>query len=708
MSPSPAVHRTTRISLPLFAAVLTLAGAPLVSPLWADATEQVPGDAREEGADASAGPSVGRGAAAYEFARAKMLMDEGDYRAARGAFERALEIDPEAAYVRIEYAEFLARLGRFGRTPEVRKKRLRAAVEQAARAEKSLPGNVDALRAKATAGLALAAETPEDGEVMAETIEALEGVRAADPYDVRSLLSLGQIYLRRGDAAEAAEVFETVVDTTPGYEPAYRFLAEALLESGRRQEAAGALRKVVEGAPENESARLTLAEILSERGEHEEAKRLLREAPEPLESVEARTRLATELYLTGELDGAREVLAELSEEAPDSRYVRLLHGLVLSALARNEEALSTLEPLLDGGPGDADLAVTVSELLLRQQREDEAVDVLRGTVERLEEEGPQQSATPVRLALARLYANLGRWTTVEETVAPLLDGTEEGADPPPPQALVLWSDALAEQGRGGEALARLQAAEEAIERIDPALLSKRVELLARLDRVDEAVDVLDSLLADGAESGEPEGYLQGVEGLHRAGHFEETVASLERFVAQRGDSVAGRFLLGAARERSGDRERAVEVFRDLIEDEPEFHPALNYLGYMWIEEGRNLEEGMELVREAVRLDPDNGAYVDSLGWGYFQLGRYERARETLERAARLTQDPTIYEHLGDVYAAIGEADNARRAYRRAVELEADDPEAVARKLEELEDRRNGRTLGGPNGEPNGGPDGGRH
>ncbi len=706
MSLWPASHRTTGILS--LAAVLTLAGATLASVPRAEAADPAPEGVRGEDSASSSAPFVdaaaGRGAAAYEFALAKMLMDEGDYRAARRAFERALEIDPEAAYVRIEYAEFLARLGRFGRTPEARKKRLRAAVEQADRAERSLPGNVDALRAKATAGLALAAEIPEDGEVMAETIEALEGVRAADPYDVRSLLSLGQIYLRRGDAAEAADVFETVVATTPGYQPAYRFLAEALLESGRRAEAAGALRKVVEGSPENESARLTLAEILSERGEHEEAKRLLQEAPEPLESVEARTRLATELYLTGELDGAREVLAELSEEAPDSRYVRLLHGLVLSALARNEEALSTLEPLLDGGPGDADLAVTVSELLLRQQREDEAVDVLQGTVDRLEEEGPRQSATAVRLALARLYANLGRWKTVEETVAPLLDGTGEGADPVPPQALVLWSDALAEQGRGEEALARLRTAEQATERPDPDLLSKRVELLARLDRVEEAVGVLGSLLPEDSASGEPEAYLQVVEGLHRAGHFEETLGSLERFVAVRGESVPGRFLLGAALERSGDRERAVEVFQNLIADEADFHPALNYLGYMWIEEGRNLDEGMELVRQAVRLDPDNGAYVDSLGWGYFQLGRYEQARETLERAARLTQDPTIYEHLGDVYAAIGEADNARRAYRRAVELEADDPEAVARKLEELEGRPNGMTMDGPDG----GPDGGSH
>jgi tetratricopeptide (TPR) repeat protein len=627
-------------------------------------------------------------AAAYEFALAKMLMDDGDYRGARSAFERALELDPDAAYVRIEFAEFLSRLGRFGRTADERETRLREAVEQAALAERALPGNVDALRAKATANLALAAEIPEEKEVMATAVEALEGVRALDPYDVRSLLSLGQIYLRRGEAGKAADVFETAVDTTPGYEPAYRLLAEALLESGRRREAVGPLRKVLEGNPDNESVRLALAEALAARGEHGEAAEVLRQAPGALESVEARTRLATELYLTGELEAASETLGALILDAPDSRYVRLLHGLVLSALARNDEALATLEPLLDGGPGDADLAVTVSDLLLRQEREDEAVDVLRGTVERLEAEGPIEDAAAVRVALARLYANLGRWETVEETVAPLLDevaSEAEGAEgrEPPPEALLLWADALAEQGRGADALERLTDLDVANDRVAAALLSKKVELLARVDRLGEAIDVLDSLVSTELADGDRPALLQAAEGLHRAGHFEETIAPLERFVASRQESVAGRFLLGAARERAGRREAAEEIFRALIDDEPDFHPALNYLGYMWIEEGRRLEEGLDLVRRAVRLDPDNGAYVDSLGWGYYQLGRYEQARDTLERAARLTQDPTIYEHLGDVYVAIGKAESARKAYRRAIDLEADDPEAVARKLSEL-------------------------
>ncbi len=644
--------------------------------------EPVPDNAAASPSPAPKLSSADQAEASYQFTLAKMLMDEGDYRSAHTAFEQALTLDPDAVYVRIEYAEFLARLGRFGRTSDSRVENLREAVEQAETAVKAEPKNPDALRAKATTNMALAAEAPGAGEPMAAAIGALEAVRELDPTDIRSLLSLGQIYLRRGDAGEAADVFETVVDTTPGYQPAYRFLAEALLSSGRGAEAAGPLRKVLEGEPDNEQARLALAQILSDRGDHEEAIKVLREAPTPLDSTEARTRLATELYLAGDLEAAGNVLDGLAKDAPDNRYVQLLHGLVLSAQARNEEALAALEPLLDGGPSDADLAVTVSELLLREQREDDAVDVLRKTVARLEKDGPAEQATRVRLALARLYANLGRWTSVEETVKPLLpEAGTSPSDAVPIEALLLRTDALTEQGRGEEALAGLPPVDE---HTDPAILSKRVELLGKLGRVDEAVAMLDPLLP-----GDPDVFLQAIEGLHRSDHYQETVDVLSRFVAAHPDSVGGRFLLGAAEERSDQRSEAIATFRALLDEHPDFHPALNYLGYMWVEKNENLDEALSMIRKAVRLDPDNGAYVDSLGWALYQKGSLDEARDTLERAARLSQDPTIYEHLGDVYVALGDADGARRAYHRAMELEADDPDVVARKLSDLGAPANG-------------------
>lgn len=654
--------------LGLVAAVSALAAVP-TAPAPAPASEPV---AAEAGAG---GPTA---EAAFQFTLAKMLMDEGDYRAATGAFERALELDPGAAYVRLEYAEFLARLGRFSRSREARLGRLREAVSHAEAAQRAL-GNTDALRVVAEANLALAAEAPDDTEAMATAVAALERIREEEPGDLRSLLQLGQIYLRQGEADAAVGVFREIVSETPGYRPVYRMLAEALIQAGRASEAGDALREVIQDEPGAESARMALAGILSDEGKHREAAEVLTTAPKPLESPEARSRLATELYLAGELDAALEQLDRLIVDVPGSRYFQLLRGLVLSAQARNDEALAALEPLVGEGPGEANLATTVSQLLLRQERDDEAVDLLEGTLAHLEQEGSETEAMDARLALAQLYATLDRWGGVEATVTPLLDtgeGEGEGDEDVKTEATLLYADALAEQGRGEEALRSLHGGDS------PEFAAKRAELLAKLGREREALDILHAAAAEGS----PEAFLAIAEGLHRAERFEETIAPLESFVARTPDSTAGRFLLGAAQERAGRRADAVETFRALLADKPDFHPALNYLGYMWVEKGENLDKALELIQHAVELDPDNGAYIDSLGWGYYQLGRYDEAREQLERAARLIQDSTVYEHLGDVYAALGEPAAARRAYQRAMKLEADDPEAVARKLSALEER----------------------
>ena len=700
---SSAVHKLrtpSPVHIPVWFVALALTGLATAAPAPASgrAPEGAERDAAAppETAAEPAPPDAPSASAAYQFGLAKLLMDEGDYRQAREAFEQALEADPSASYVRLEYAEFLARLGRYNRSREARLAQLEEAVAQARQAQQALPDNVDALRVLAETQLALASETPGDPEPMAAAVAALERVREQEPGDVRSLIQLGQIYLRRGEAEAAAEVFQDVVREPPGYRPIYRMRAEALLQSGQMDAAGEALREVLESEPEAESARVTLAEILADQGDHAGAAEVLRQAPVPLESTDARTRLATELYLSGDLDASLRELDALAADEPDSRYVQLLRGLVLSAQARNEEALATLEPLVGDGPGEADLAVTVSELLLRQEREEEAVDLLARTVRRLEsKESAGDEALDARLALARVYAGLDRWAEVEATVAPVL---EEGiAGRQGLEAVLLQSDALVEQGRGEAALDSLErAGAAAVGReqengtgarapIQARLEAKRAELLARLGRDGEALAIL--MAAAGDEP--PEAFLDVVEALHRADRFEETIPALRDFIADRPESTPGRFLLAAAQERAGRRGEAEETLSALVADQPDFHPALNYLGYMWIEEGENLDRAMELVDRAVKLDPDNGAYIDSLGWGYYQLGRYEDAREALERAARLVQDPTVYEHLGDVYAALGRPEEARRAYRRAVELEADDPEAVERKLSALEERAGG-------------------
>jgi len=100
----------------------------------------------------------------------------------------------------------------------------------------------------------------------------------------------------------------------------------------------------------------------------------------------------------------------------------------------------------------------------------------------------------------------------------------------------------------------------------------------------------------------------------------------------------------------------------------------------------NLQEARRLVERALALDPQNGAYLDSLGWVHFRLGDWEKAVEYLEYAARLLDDdPTIFDHLGEAYLKLGQVDQAEAAWHRALEL---DPELedIKRKLESLMSR----------------------
>jgi Flp pilus assembly protein TadD len=113
--------------------------------------------------------------------------------------------------------------------------------------------------------------------------------------------------------------------------------------------------------------------------------------------------------------------------------------------------------------------------------------------------------------------------------------------------------------------------------------------------------------------------------------------------------------------------------------------ALNYLGYMWAEKGEHLDDALRMIRRAVELEPDNAAYIDSLGWVYFRLGDFGQAIEQLERAARmLPADGTVQEHLGDALRAVGKMGEARAAYQRALALGDSDVSQVQRKLEEVE------------------------
>lgn len=122
--------------------------------------------------------------------------------------------------------------------------------------------------------------------------------------------------------------------------------------------------------------------------------------------------------------------------------------------------------------------------------------------------------------------------------------------------------------------------------------------------------------------------------------------------------------------------------KEAIRLKPDYHEALNYLGYLWVEENKNLDQAETMIRQALKIDPDNGAYIDSLGWLYFMRAKYKEALKELERAGSLMDDPVIFDHLGQVYLKMDDKEKAKLNWQKSLQM---DPrqDVLKKKLEKL-------------------------
>lgn len=122
--------------------------------------------------------------------------------------------------------------------------------------------------------------------------------------------------------------------------------------------------------------------------------------------------------------------------------------------------------------------------------------------------------------------------------------------------------------------------------------------------------------------------------------------------------------------------------KETIRLKPDFPEALNYLGYLWAEENKNLDQAETMIKKALQADPDNGAYIDSLGWVYFRRGKFKEAVKELERAGSLLEDPVIYDHLGDAHLKVNDKEKAKLNWQKSLKL-SPGQEKIREKLEKI-------------------------
>lgn len=595
--------------------------------------------------------------AAALFLSARLAADEGRFDEALARLAEAKAIAGESAYLELERAQLLARVGR-----------LDEASEAAAAARRLAPQEAEVYRQQGRIEMGRLGE--DEGAV--ETAKgAWEELRRLEPSDLEALVSLGQLYLASGQAELAVEVLDEAQRLRPDHPWIQSLRARALSATGESGAAERLQREALERDPGDLRARFELAERLARGGRHREAADLLAAAPERQQSEpELQFRLARQLFLAGEPERALELADAVVAARPEAVPARLVSARAAIALGHFAAAEATMAPLGERAADDP----VAAELLVRafegQEKWADAAALLAARRAKLQESGDVEGAEAAALDLARVLVAGERW---DEAAAA---AREVAASADPSRADAGRRLELRAQAASGEldaALAQLAGRSD-----EPAELL-RLELLLLGERHAEAEALAERLTAASPALELPVAGL-----LQDAGRYASALPRLESVRAREPRSIEASFRVASCLERLGRHDEAVAEFRRLIEAAPRFAPALNYLGYLWIERGENLEPALEMVREAVRLDPDNGAYVDSLGWGLYRSGRLDEAVRALERAARLLpRDATVLEHLGDALAAQGDRAGAREAYSRALAAGPESVEALERKRQQL-------------------------
>jgi Flp pilus assembly protein TadD len=179
----------------------------------------------------------------------------------------------------------------------------------------------------------------------------------------------------------------------------------------------------------------------------------------------------------------------------------------------------------------------------------------------------------------------------------------------------------------------------------------------------------------------------------QAGDLEGAEATARRLRAAAPEDPRGMYVLAQVLEARGDTAGAERSLRDILERDPADATALNYLGYMLAERGQRLDEAVDLVQRALKIDPGNPSFLDSLGWAYYQQGKLQLADPPLtEAAAKMPNNSVIQDHLGDLRFKQQRFADAAAAWERSLagDGESIDRDRVARKLQDAKSRMEAR------------------
>jgi tetratricopeptide (TPR) repeat protein len=255
-------------------------------------------------------------------------------------------------------------------------------------------------------------------------------------------------------------------------------------------------------------------------------------------------------------------------------------------------------------------------------------------------------------------------------------------------------DAYRDAHQWKEATAAAAAAAKALPN-DHTVQMAYAQQLADMGQVDQALAIGKAQLTGSASDLDvQERFAEIYIRLRRFNDANDALNKADALTKKPEDKLFVLFLRGEYFDRQKMYEQAEAQFRKALDIDPQNPAVLNYLGYMLVDHDQKLQEALKLIRQAVLLDPQNYAYLDSLGWAYFKTGQYELAEENIRKAnERNSGDPTIHDHLGEVYEKTGKLkmaveqwNQSMRDYANSLPADAD-PEDVSKVQHKLENAR---------------------
>src|SRR6266446_6583471 len=600
-------------------------------------------------------------------------------------YRLAIEADPSSEFLTSGLAELYVKTGR-----------IRDAVLEAQDIIKRDPNNLEAHKLLGRIYLRSLGDMPGGSgsdNILKLAIDQYEQITKLDPDSVDDHLLLGRLYRLSSDLAKAEGELKTAIKLDPNSEEAVTTLAMLYTDEGDTAHALKVLSSIPDSA---RSAKLyaALGAAYEQRKDYKNAIDAYRRAIVlDRDNLDAIRGLAENLMNDGQTDAALEQYKIIADANPEDAQTYLRMAEIYRKSGKFDLALESLKKAGSMVQDSIEVPYNMAAVYQAQGRYDEGIQVMQDLLKKTEkaDNGYTQAEKNNRSVflerLGTIYRDNNNNAQALETFRKMVLLGDENAERGYQQIIDTYREAKQWQQA-------TDTAKEAVQKLPNNRPLKMVYAaqLADMGQPDAGLQQVKSLLKGASEDRDVYITLsQMYSRLKRWPEAEDALDKAEPLSSKDEDKQYIYFLRGSTYERQKKYEPAEDMFRKVLAVDPQNATALNYLGYMLADRGVKLDEALGLIKKAVDLDPSNGAYLDSLGWAYFRLGKYESAEDTLIKASqRIGTDPTVQDHLGDLYQKTGRLKLAAAHWERAIaewnktlaaEVDQNDVSRVQKKLE---------------------------